>query len=351
MSTAVLVPSDLMAVPAAVVELRPRVVARRVAALRRHLVARRGAEPHHARLLDIIREVLDRSEDLAEGDLQIWERYLGLLEEHARSPHATAACAATANLVGLGLLAAPRDYLALADLASALGHERLARIQHRYGVPLESHPGLQLTTEALRSMLAEGLHERLSRHPLTAPRVDAIDNACLRAAHALLLQGIDRDWSVPVLDSIDELVDIAENGTIVEWRHHMAMVTASAWAPYTGRLVEIAAESGHSHAAAVIAAIIDLCRDHTAAGGDPVAHDMAPLVALSGAPDSEIARWAEADPERRDRRRTWAPSRSMRRASEQAAAMVAERRAQREAAARRKRLRSIPGGRSRRAAV
>ncbi|NYI99885.1 hypothetical protein HNR19_000584 [Nocardioides thalensis] len=351
MSIAVLVPSDLTAVPAAVVELRPRVVARRVAALRQHLVERRDAEPQHARLLDIIREVLDRWEDVADADLHVWERYLGLLEEHAQAPHATAACAATANLVGLGLFAAPRDYLALADLAEMLGHERLARIQHRYGVPLESHPGLQLTTEALRSMLAEGLHERLARHPLTLGRLEAIDNACLRAAHALLLQGIDRDWSVPVLDSIDELVDIAENGTIVEWRHHMAMVTASAWAPYTGRLVEIAAESGHPHAAAVIAAIIDLCRDQSATEGDPVAHDMAPLAALSGAPDTEVARWAGADAPRPAYRRKWAPSRRMRRASEQAAAMVAERRAQREAAARRKNLRSIPGGRSRRAAV
>lgn len=351
MSIAVLVPSDLPAVPAAVVELRPRVVARRVAALRQHLVQRRGAEPPHARLLDIIREVLDRSTDVADGDLHLWERYLGLLEEHAQHPHATAACAATANLVGLGLFAAPRDYLALADLAETLGHERLARIQHRYGVPLESHPGLQLTTEALRSMLAEGLHERLARHPLTADRLEAIDNACLRAAHALLLQGIDRDWSVPVLDSIDELVDIAENGTIVEWRHHMAMVTASAWAPYTGRLVEIAAESGHAHSAAVIAAIIDLCRDKAAAEGDPVAHDMASLVALSGASEREVARWAGADPARPAYRRKWAPSHNMRRASEQAAAMVAERRAQREAAARRKSLRSIPGGRSRRTAV
>lgn len=351
MSIAVPVPSDLLAVPAAVVELRPRVVARRVAALQQHLVARRGAEPQHARLLDIIGEVLDRSADVADADLHVWERYLGLLEEHARSAYATAACAATANLVGLGLFAAPRDYLALADLAETLGHERLARIQHRYGVPLESHPGLQLTTEALRGMLAEGLHERLSRHPLTAARVEAIDNACLRAAHALLLQGIDRDWSVPVLDSIDELVDIAENGTIVEWRHHMAMVTASAWAPYTGRLVEIAAESGHAHSAAVIAAIIDLCRDHTAGAGDAVAHDMAPLVALSGAPENEVARWADRAAPRPAYRPRWAPSRNMRRASEQAAAMVAERRAQRAVADRRRNLRSIAGGRSRRAAV
>lgn len=317
MSIAVLVPSDLPAVPAAVVELRPRVVARRVAALRRHLVERRQVEPQHERLLDIICEVLDRSGEVPEHELNIWERYLGLLEEHARSPHATAACAATANLVGLGLFGAPRDYVALADLAEMLGHERLARIQHRYGVPLESHPGLQLTTEALRRMVAEGLRERLLRHPLTAARVEAIDHACLRAAHALLLQGIDRDWSVPVLDSIDEFVDIAQNGTIVEWRHHMAMVTAHAWAPYTGRLVEIAAQAGHSHAATVIAAIVDLCRDQ--AGARP-----------------------EAPPRRR---RVLAARRAAR------AAVVAERRAQRERAVRRPNLRSIPGGRSRRAAV
>lgn len=342
MTTAVPGQRDAMGVPGSVVDLRRRVVARRVASLGRHLLRRRDADPQQAGLLDIIGGVLDRSDDVPDADLHIWERYLGLLEAHARAPHATAACAATANLVGLGLFAAPRDYVALADLAESLGHERLAHVQHRYGVPLESHPGLQLTTEALRSMLAEGLHERLSRHPLTAHRVDEIDGACLRAGHALLLQGIDRDWSVPVLDSIDELVDIAENGTIVEWRHHMAMVTASAWAPYTGRLVEIAAESGHPHAAAVIAAIIDLCRDRTAADGHPAGNDGAGLTVLSGTSDTDSAP-REGGP--------WAPSRTMRRASEQAAAMVAERRAQRGVATRRTRLRSIPGGRSRRAAV
>jgi len=294
---------------APVVPLRPRVVARRVADLRRRLTERGTAEPHHGRLLTIITEVLDRSDDVPAADLDLWERYLRLLEEHSRSANATAACAATANLVGLGLFGAPRDYLALVELADVLGHARLARIQHRYGVPLEAHPGLQLTTEALRRMVTAGLGERLARHPLTASRAAEIENACLRAAHALLLQGIDRDWSVPVLDSVEELVDIAVNGTIVEWRHHMALVTASAWTPYTDRLVEIAAETGHPHAVAVIAAIVDLCREHPGAA-----------------------------PPR------WAPSPTARHAAERAAALVAERRCRREHAARRGRLRPVPDG-------
>jgi hypothetical protein len=250
---------------AQVVALRPRLMARRAAGLHRRLGARLATGPiEHQRALEVITEVLARGPRVPPVDHDAWERLLDLLEEHEHTTHVVPACAATANLLGLALFGETEDHLALADLAERLGHQRLARMQHRYGATLESDSRLPVTSDALRRMLLPDLRERLLSDPETADRVETIEDACMRAAHALLVQGVDRAWTVPRLDSVEELLDMTRLGTVVEWRHHFAMVLANAWSPYTERMVELAEEAGDAHTATVIASLIDLCREQVA---------------------------------------------------------------------------------------
>lgn len=91
----------------------------------------------------------------------------------------------------------------------------------------------------------------------------------MRAAHTLLVQGIDRAWTVPTLDSVEEFVDIAVHGTINEWRHHVAMIIADPWSPYVSRIIDLAQQVGTTHAAAVVTTIVDLCREDHGATGRP----------------------------------------------------------------------------------
>lgn len=245
-----------------VVALRPRSLARRAATLQSHLRVRRAAGlPHEELFLDVIDEALARTTRVAPEDLDVWARLVALVEEHEDVSHTLPACAASANLVGLALFGGIEDHAALAGLADELGHVRLARLQHRYGNALETDSRLPVTTAAMRRMLVPGLGRRLATNPRTAIRSEAIDDASLRAAHALLVQGVDRAWTVPTLDSVEEFVDIAAHGTINEWRHHVAMIIADPWSSYANRIIELARQVGTSHAASVITTIVDLCRE------------------------------------------------------------------------------------------
>ncbi|TNM46141.1 hypothetical protein FHP29_04255 [Nocardioides albidus] len=246
---------------APVVALRPRSLTRRADALRAHVDVRRAAGlPHEQLFLDVIDETLSRTRGVQAEDLDVWERLLALVEEHEDISHTLPACAAAANLVGLALFGDVEELAALSGLADELGHDRLARLQHRYGTALETDARLPVTTAAMRRMLVPGLVRRLASHPGTAPRSGTIDDTCLRAAHALLVQGVDRAWTVPLLDSVEELVDIAAHGTVHEWRHHVAMIMADPWSPYASRIVELADQAGPSHAVAVFRSVVDLCR-------------------------------------------------------------------------------------------
>lgn len=264
-----------------VIDLRPRAMARRATALREQLIARRRrVAPGHHRLLDIVIEALDRTAGVPDEDLDAWERLLKLVETHD-GVHAVEVCAAAANLFGLAVFDDVTDHVALADLSGILGHARAATLQHRHGTSLEVHAGLPLTTRAIRCMVAPELRGRLAQDPTTEQRVDRIVDASLRAAHALLGQGNDSTWAVPVLDSPHELDDIASHGTVVEWRHHFALVSTNPWSAYTARIVEIAELAGRSDAAVVITAIVDLCRQEAAvAGRDPAPRESGGLVAV-----------------------------------------------------------------------
>jgi len=237
----------------AVVTLRPRSLARRAEALRADLHAgRTTAGPAEEVLLDILDGALARTERVAPGSLDAWARMVALLEEHRELSPTLPALAAVANLVALALLGDGEDHVALSRLAAELGHERLARLQHRYGTALETDARLPVSSQAVRRMLGPGRPRRPS-----AP--------ALRAAHALLVQGVDRSWTVPRLESVEELVDIAVHGTITEWRHHVAMVIADPWSPYPNRLVELARQAGGADIARVVSAIVALCREQAAA--------------------------------------------------------------------------------------
>ncbi|GAB2969763.1 hypothetical protein [Nocardioides montaniterrae] len=264
-----------------VIDLRPRAMARRATALREQVVTRRRrVAPGHQRSLEVILEALDRTVIVPSEDLDAWERLLDFIEAND-GMHSVPACAATANLFGLAIFDDVLDHAALADLSDLLGGKRLAKLQHRHGAPLESHAGLPLATRAIRRMVASDLRDRLAADPMTEQGAERITWASLRAAQALMVQGVDRTWAVPVLDSAEELADVASRGTIVEWRHQLALVMGDPWSPYSTRLVEIAELAGKSYAAAVIAAFVDLCREEAAeAGHDPLPREIGGLVAV-----------------------------------------------------------------------
>ncbi|MCR1786423.1 hypothetical protein KVF89_28070 [Nocardioides carbamazepini] len=252
----------------AVTALRPRSLARRSATLRERVRARRMVGvPHEELLLDVLDGALTRAHRVRPEDHDVWARLVALVEEHPELTHTLPAYAASANLVGLALFGDVEDHAALSGLVDELGHQRLARLQHRYGTALETDSRLPVTSAALRRILAPGIGRRLAAHPRTACRSTTIDDACLRAAHALLLQGVNRRWTVPRLDSVEEFADIAAHGTINEWRHHVAMVIADPWSPYVQRLTDLAHQVGRTHIARVIAAIVELCREQELATG------------------------------------------------------------------------------------
>jgi hypothetical protein len=250
-----------------VVPLGPRSLARRAAVLQARVRVRRTfGVPHEEVFLDVLDDTLARTHGVPSEDHDVWARLIALVEEHRDLSHTLPACAATANLVGLALFGGLEDHAALAALADELGHVRLARLQHRYGTALETDSRLPLTTAAMHRMLVPRVGRRLAH--LRTPALDEVfDDTRLRAAHALLVQGIDRSWTVPTLDSVEEFVDIVANGTINEWRHHLAMIIADPWSSYADRIVDLGRQVSPTQAA-VVAIVVDLCRDqhHTAAG-------------------------------------------------------------------------------------
>ncbi len=245
-----------------VAELRPRSLSRRADRLRSNLLERRIIGlPQEELLLTVVDAALDRTHQVSAPDLDTWTRLTALLEEHRSLSHTLPAAAAAANLISLAIFGEVEDHAALAALTDEFGHDRLARLQHRYGAALEDDVRLPLTTKAVRRMLSPGLRARLESHPPTAARGLAIDDACLRAAHALMSQGTDRRWGASPLDSVEEFVDVVARGTIAEWRHQIALVEAGPWSSYPITLVELARRTGSAHVASVVATLVDLTRD------------------------------------------------------------------------------------------
>ncbi|GAB3862320.1 hypothetical protein GCM10028801_27670 [Nocardioides maradonensis] len=275
-----------------VIDLRPHALARRASVQRELLVARRRrVAPGHQRPLTILTEVLDRAAGVRPRDLDAWERLLDLVADGDGSDasNALAATAAAANLFALAAFDDVLDHEALADLADLLGHDHLARLQHGHSAVLENHLALPLTTRAIRRMLAPQLRARLIADGCSLTIASGVAATSLRGGHALLTQGLDPRWSVPLIDAPEEVVDIIRHGTVAEWRHHMALLVADPWSAYSTRLVELAAHTGDDHTAALVVALIDLCREQ-----DPRNGVGAPFRAFNGREAAEGSTGAPA---------------------------------------------------------
>ncbi|HJQ07702.1 MAG TPA: hypothetical protein VJ872_19780 [Nocardioides sp.] len=250
-----------------VIDLRPHALARRASNQRELLVSRRRrVAPGHQRPLTIVTEVLDRADGVRPRDLDAWERLLDLVADRDGT-HAMPATAAAANLFALAAFDDVLDHEALADLADLLGHDHLARIQHGHSALLDTHRALPLTTRAIRRMLAPQLRSRLIADGCSLTTASGVAATSLRGGHALLTQGLDPRWSVPLIDAPEEVVDIVRHGTVAEWRHHMALLVADPWSAYSTRLVHLAARTGDEHTATLVAAIVGLCREQTTRNG------------------------------------------------------------------------------------
>jgi len=283
-----------MATPALhVIDLRPRALARRAGAQRELLVARRRrVAPGHQRPLSIVAGVLDRASGVTGRDLDAWERLLDLLADHDGTA-AIEGTAAAANLFALAVFDDVTDHEALTDLAGLLGHQRLARLQHRHGSALETHPALPVTTRAIRRLLRPDLRARLLADACPPELVAEVDAASLRGAHALLCQGVDRSWMVPVLDAPEEVLDIVRRGTVTEWRHQMALLMRDPWSAYAVRLTELAEQTGDARIASVVTGLVELSRERATPGTDQVRHGDSgdrPVAALGAGGPADAAR-------------------------------------------------------------
>ncbi|HWU21565.1 MAG TPA: hypothetical protein VN088_08570, partial [Nocardioides sp.] len=199
-------------------------------------------------------------------DLDAWERLLDVVGERD-GEHPIATTAAAANLFALAAFDDVVDHEALADLAGLLGHDRLARLQHVSSARLDRHLALPLTTRAIRRMMAPRVRARLIADGCSRSDAAAVADTAVRGGHALLTQGLDPRWSVPLLDAPEEIVDIVRHGTVVEWRHHVALLVADPWSAYAARLTRLAEHTGDVHIAGVVATLVELCREQTTRNG------------------------------------------------------------------------------------
>jgi len=248
----------------------------------------------------LVHDVLRRAGRVTEPvDLAVWARFLDLLDRHRDNPEAGPHRAVLANLLAVVAFDDVTDYAIVTDLADRFGHDRLAALHHRVSRFLEPDPSLPLTTTAVRHLVAPDLRPRLLADPATADRAEGIAEACSRAAVALLFEGVDPDWSLPTIRTVGEFEGWARTGSVVEWRHHLAMVAASPWSPYTRRLTDFARRANLPHAARTIEACIDVCRGrHEERERAIVTAEVRRLVEESGLVQEEYAAWVGLSPAR-----------------------------------------------------
>ena len=241
---------------------------------------RRGGGFHR-----IVAAVLARADRVPEPDRREWNRFLGLLERHRRNPQASLNCGVLANLVGIAAFGDDADFVTVAELSRLLGVDRLAAIQHRSARFIEPDQTFPITTVALHRMVAA------TPHPLAGSLLDS--------AVALLLEGIDLDDSLPVIQTEAELLGVVGGGSVLEWRHHFAMIAASPWSPYALQLADLAHRAACPQAAAVIDRFTDVCREqHKEREREQVAEEVRRAVSESGVTQRQFAQWVGTSPSR-----------------------------------------------------
>jgi hypothetical protein len=222
--------------------------------------------------------VLSRADRVRPRDTATWERFVRLLDRHRDHPRAATNCGVLANLIGISSFGDAADFVVLTDLSGRLGAPRLASVQHRTARFVEPDPSYPVTTRVLHRMIAA------SAHPVAGGSLDS--------AVALLAEGVDPDAFLPVVRTAPELRGLVEGGSVLEWRHHLAMIAASPWSPYSQHLVELAEAIDRPLAGEVVARYTALCRDRLKESErEHVADEVRRLVHASGVSQRQFAEW------------------------------------------------------------
>jgi|GEM_PF-468041 len=253
--------------------------------LRAAFAAAAGSDARGAEFHRMVAAVLDRAGRVAEPDLREWHRFLNLLDRHRTNPKAAVSCAVLANLVGIAAFGDDSDFVTLEELTCLLGTERVAAVQHRSARFVEPDLTYPITTIALRRMVA-------------APPDTSVDTS-IRAAVALLLEGVDPDLFLPVIRTQAELLGVVDGGSVLEWRHHLAMIAASPWSPYSRHLAELATEASRPGVALVVDHFTQVCREQNKERErEQVAEEVRRVVSSSGVTQRQFAQWVGTSPSR-----------------------------------------------------
>lgn len=247
----------------------------------------------------ILFATLDRADRVAPEHREVWERFVRILEQNRDDPRSGARCAVLANLVALVVFDESADYAATVELAAQVGQPRLARLQHRASVALDTDPGMPWTTIAARRLVRWDLAARLGREIPDGVDED-VATTCAVIAQNLLFEDIDPERDAPEpITSIDQLHDLVDRGSIVEWRHQLAAIAASPWGPYADRLLEIGRASDRPSTLAAIASAVEQCQEWCRdRERDQVAREIRHLVAVSGSSQREFASRIGTSPSR-----------------------------------------------------
>ncbi len=254
-------------------------------ALRAFYASAAKSDPRGSGSHRIVAAVLARADRVPPADQREWTRFLGLIERHRLNPQASLNCGVLANLIGIAAFGDDADLVTLAELGCLFGVDRVAAVQHRAARFIEPDATFPITTAAVRRMMGASAH----------PDADTV----LDAAVALLLEGVDLDLSLPVIRTEAELLGVIDHGSVLEWRHHFAMIAASPWSPYPGHLGKLAQQAARPEVAAVVDRFTDVCRDHhKEREREQVAGEVRRLVAVSGATQRRFAHWVGTSPSR-----------------------------------------------------
>jgi hypothetical protein len=256
-----------------------------VIALHAFFAAAADADTPAAELHLLVASALARADRVTEANRHEWRRFLGLLDRHRENPKVNFNCAVLANLFGIAAFGDAADFVALAGLSDRLGVDRVAAVQHRTARFIEPDPTFPLTTVAVRRMVAVSLH--------------TVAGSSLDSAVALLIEGVDPNHSLPVIRTSAELIGVVDGGSVLEWRHHLAMIAASPWSPYSRHLLELAEQAACPQVVAVVGRFTEVCREQNKARErEQVAEEVRRLVSASGVTQRQFAQWVGTSPSR-----------------------------------------------------
>lgn len=247
----------------------------------------------------ILFATLDRADQVAPEHAGVWEQFVRILEQNQSDPRSTARCAVLANMVALVVFDEPADYAATVELETQIGQARLARLQHRASVALESDAAMPWTTTAVRRLVRWDLAARLGRE-VPAGVDEDVATTCAVIAQNLVFEDIDpeRATAEPIT-SVAQLHALLDRGSVIEWRRQLGAIAASPWGPYADQLLEIGRASDRPSALAAIASSIEQCQEWCRdRERDQVAREIRHLVAVSGSSQREFASRIGTSPSR-----------------------------------------------------